>query len=1229
MKNKGFTLIELLGTIALVAILATSAIVAVNSLINKQRVKLATVAEEHINEAALTYFSSKKSLYIEPCLDTDNEYTTIPQYTIKEINDKFRETLKTEGITEEAAKITKAKEYATSINTDEATKNKFNEDFLDIKNTSCFRVVTVGELIENGLVEDKDNMCNKASILVVYQKGSAKNTTGVATGIQEPLICNGQNIRKQPPVITVTPNSDPDPTPKKTINIAIYDENKKLKKTVMLEYAWSTDKNREPTSSWKTLEIETDKEGGKKNKRGNKNITVKGLSDENYLWIRSVDTIDSYNNEIAAFPSGPYNFLAVMKLSYDDGGNNCSTKKKEVVYSYLYGEDIDKNEAKLCVPSKDGYDFKGWTLEGAEVKDTTEVRKKSNHTITANWDAITVPINLDKNNATNTPTNKLTIKYETSALNPSTITVPERVYTVSFNENSTGANISSTNSLESRYTFDAWNTKADGKGLDVINNSSTPALISNVSGYTNASGLWIKSTSTTLYAKWSDGNVTLPTISKTGYTCGWATSSTGDIVYNSGAIYEPTDNVTLYGKCNPNSYTITLNNNEATTNGSTSSKVTYLDTKLKKITNPKRQYKVSFNLNGTSATATTDDLPATYTLKGWYTEASGGTKVASSSTTPALQANVPDHTNASSQWTRTEGATLHAQWSSASVNLPAISKTGYSCSWNTKDNGDGDSYDGGSSYTPKKAITLYAKCTIQTYTVNLKGNGATTAGSSSTTVKYHDTSLSSITNPQRKYTVSFDLNRTGAKATTTSLTATYTLKGWYTQASGGTKVASSSTTPALQANVSNYTNKSKKWTRTEGATLHAQWSSASVNLPAISKTGYSCSWNTKDNGDGDSYDGGYSYIPTTTITLYANCTPLKYILTYDSNDGDDCDPLTKEVTYDNAYGDLCSPNRDGYSFAGWYTKEKNGTNITSRSKVEVAEDHTIYAYWTPNQFTVAYNGNGNTSGSTSSHNCTYDANCTLTTNGFTKEYANFKGWKKNNKGKTYAAGASIKNAATSGTVTYYAQWECQSGYSMDNGVCVSIGSQICVSFDANGGTTTLDKVCCMAPEGGNCTVTLPTYNKSNMCRARESDNSYHGYILKGLSSNSEASTKETCLGQNYTISNNVTLYAVWESKYAKATITLYDSEKNHLAMRSSKYIDPKNNNLIMWMPKGNEITLYYVAKKKNGINWTYVGYNGKSGYSATYATERDHRKIHFTSIQYPADSSCNYDNYCS
>ncbi len=396
-------------------------------------------------------------------------------------------------------------------------------------------------------------MCNKASILVIYQKGSTKNKTGVATSVQEPQICNGKNIKKQIPVITVNPDGDSTPTPKKTINVAIFDENKKLKNPVKLEYAWSTDKNVVPTSSWKALDIDTDK------KKGNKNIVAKGLIGVNYLWIRSKEPIDSYNNEIMAFPSGPFNFLAIMQLSYDDGGNNCSTKKKEVVNSYLYGQDIDKNEAKLCVPSREGYDFKGWTLEGSEVKDTTEVTKTADHTIIANWDAITVTINLNKNSATNTPTDKLTIKYGTSALNPSTITVPERVYTVSLNANSTGATISSLNQITSRYNFDGWNTTASG-GTKVINNATSPALVSGVTDYTNGRGEWERLSNTTLYAKWSSDAVTLPTITKTGYTCGWATSSTGNIAYNSGASFTPTTNITLYAKCSPAIYNISYSN---------------------------------------------------------------------------------------------------------------------------------------------------------------------------------------------------------------------------------------------------------------------------------------------------------------------------------------------------------------------------------------------------------------------------------------------------------------------------------------------------------------------------------------------------------------------------------------------------------------------------------------------------------------------------------------------
>ena len=47
----------------------------------------------------------------------------------------------------------------------------------------------------------------------------------------------------------------------------------------------------------------------------------------------------------------------------------------------------------------------------------------------------------------------------------------------------------------------------------------------------------------------------LPKITKTGYTCGWTTSSNGTTIeVASQGSYTPSANTTMYGVCKPNTY---------------------------------------------------------------------------------------------------------------------------------------------------------------------------------------------------------------------------------------------------------------------------------------------------------------------------------------------------------------------------------------------------------------------------------------------------------------------------------------------------------------------------------------------------------------------------------------------------------------------------------------------------------------------------------------------------
>ena len=98
--------------------------------------------------------------------------------------------------------------------------------------------------------------------------------------------------------------------------------------------------------------------------------------------------------------------------------------------------------------------------------------------------------------------------------------------------------------------------------------------------------------------------------------------------------------------------------------------------------------------------------------------------------------------------------------------------------------------------------------------------------------------------------------------------------------------------------------------------------------------------------------------------------------------------------------------------------------ITSSTTVVQDKDHTLKAIWTPNTYTINYNGNGNTGGSTTSSTHTYDVSSNLTANGFSKTGYKFIGWNTSadGTGTAYLDGASVTRVGTSGTVTLYAQW---------------------------------------------------------------------------------------------------------------------------------------------------------------------------------------------------------------
>lgn len=112
----------------------------------------------------------------------------------------------------------------------------------------------------------------------------------------------------------------------------------------------------------------------------------------------------------------------------------------------------------------------------------------------------------------------------------------------------------------------------------------------------------------------------------------------------------------------------------------------------------------------------------------------------------------------------------------------------------------------------------------------------------------------------------------------------------------------------------------------------------------------------------------------------------------------------------------------GYHFTKW---SGSNTSTTRPLTVTITGNYDITANSAANTYTVVYNGNSNTGGSTASSSHTYDTAKNLTANGFTRTGYSFAGWATTSSGSVaYADKASVKNLTSTdgGTVNLYAKW---------------------------------------------------------------------------------------------------------------------------------------------------------------------------------------------------------------
>ena len=126
--------------------------------------------------------------------------------------------------------------------------------------------------------------------------------------------------------------------------------------------------------------------------------------------------------------------------------------------------------------------------------------------------------------------------------------------------------------------------------------------------------------------------------------------------------------------------------------------------------------------------------------------------------------------------------------------------------------------------------------------------------------------------------------------------------------------------------------------------------------------------------------------------------------------------------------------RNGYQFDGCYLENTYITPITAVSILTTAENHYIYAKWTPNTYTVVYNANGGT-GSIANEVMTFGQDYTTKKagDGISKEHYVLNGWSETSNGEVdyfvnstygvyqFASRYCVTNT-NNATITFYAVW---------------------------------------------------------------------------------------------------------------------------------------------------------------------------------------------------------------
>lgn len=645
-------------------------------------------------------------------------------------------------------------------------------------------------------------------------------------------------------------------------------------------------------------------------------------------------------------------------------------------------------------------------------------------------------------------------------------------------------------------------------------------------------------------------------------------------------------------------YTVTLNNQGATTAGTASVTATY-GLAMPSITKPSR---------------------TGYTFGGYYTGTNGsGTQYYKEDGLSAKTWDIRSNTTLYAKWTinkytltwNANGGTLSGSYTSGSVEYgypitaPSVSRTGYTFKgWS-----NGTSIVTPESTMPANNLTYTAQWTANNYTVVFNANGGTGIMQNQ-----------SFTYGTAKALTANAFERSG-----------YTFNGWNTKADGtGKSYTDKQSVNNLTSDKNGTVILYAQWTadtititwdpnggRVSPTSSSYTYNGASVSLPTPSRTGYTFNgWYTASSGGKRITDIGTTNKPAANVTYYAQWSIISYTITY-YIDGVKDTSLGNPTTYTVATSTITlkNPTKSNYTGSGWRLNSASGAQYTQIAKGSTG-NKTFYWTWTPNTYNLTWNPNGgNWNGNTDNivNTCGYETTVTKPSNPVREGYS-FNGWKDQDGNTTVVTTMPAKD------LTYTAQWSANS-----------------YTINLNGGSSSQTSV--RIKYGTNTFLNTSTSAETTITTPTKTGHTFLGWYTGSGGTGSLIINTNGILQANvpgYTDQNgkwaraeNVTVYAKWEGDACTITVNANPSELTSRLSGGGNYRN--GDNVTISAPSGYDVYKFINWTKSNSVVSTTTTYNFTANGNATYvANFIDNRKsalfkIHILDDSYNETGLCNVE----